>query len=104
MERVIKFRSYCPIMRTMMYNVGIESSNELMQYTGLKDKNGKEIYEGDIIKIDDSIGVIVWDRVRWAIASGEIGNYHGYDYFTSEIMGEIEVIGNIYENPNYTKL
>ena len=81
---------------------------ELMQYTGLKDKNGREIYEGDIVD------VIMWDKkttevVRW----DEIGffpwtatNVHADDldfYATSRKAEDIEVIGNIYENPELLK-
>ena len=81
----------------------------VMQYTGLKDKNGKEIYEGDIIYrktrlFSDS----PWKEVRYVIrfdekegaflADGITGLRH---YF--EIRDPFEVIGNIYENPELIK-
>ena len=81
------------------------NSNEiaLVQYTGVKDKNGKEIYEGDIVKYDDAGGethtqVIEYDDEMGAFCCDR-GAY--VDYFTC--MWEIEVIGNIYENPGLLK-
>ncbi|AVK98866.1 hypothetical protein FCT18_14640 [Lysinibacillus sphaericus] len=70
---------------------------ELVQYTGLKGKNGKEIYEGDIVKgWKDSHWHDGKDRVLKEVEW--IDEMGGFNIIQIE-MRECEVIGNIYENP-----
>jgi len=85
---------------------------ELMQFTGLKDKNGKGIYEGDILKIFGSVATddpaygfyeptsIVSFKDGYFGWGKEHNGTYSFDPFSNE---EIEVIGNIYENPELIK-
>ena len=67
---------------------------ELMQYVGCEDKNNKEIYEGDIVKTKEHIGQIIYSKGMFFIDVK--GDFYLPIYNVSEFM---EVIGNIYENP-----
>ena len=88
------------------HNLENKEDYVLEQFTGLTDKNGKEIYEGDIIKAiypnaqfaneAEQITVVKWAYDRWAFNNKTAGFY-----FSSLLYPE--VIGNIHENPELLK-
>lgn len=117
MAREIRFRAWDSQAEQMVawfqvaqvpFDDAIEQGAILMQYTGLKDKNGVEIYEGDICNVTKTS--IIDNRhvaeVRWQTNVARVAfviDYHNDDgklfYGYHELNHEsIEVIGNIYEN------
>ncbi|MGC7931275.1 YopX family protein [Lysinibacillus sp. VIII_CA] len=127
MSREIKFRAWDKSSEYMHSNVqsgvyedpdewtefstvlGLECF-EVMQYTGLKDKNGKEIFEGDIVEYNDFNSLRTGGHAEDKIIVGKVAFSCGmwmvkekncvHDLY--EGLGndeELEIIGNIYENP-----
>ena len=80
---------------------------ELLQYTGLKDKGDKEIYEGDIFVRNNHKFEVVWDSTRF-IGLDNDRSGKGYcccvDSHYKDGSSSVEVIGNIYENPELLEM
>lgn len=89
------------------------SHNTIGQFTGLHDKNGKEIYEGDIIRSFDSQGEPILHAIEYENNDAQfivvLAGYTKYDFGCSGITQkwinefEKEVIGNIHDNPELLK-
>ena len=110
MSREIKFRCYDPNLKEVYKldccSFGCPNEDKeliIMQYTGLKDKNGAEIYEGDILTRNNKVGIInVEVRFNDDRASFELHKRYyniNYDFDCDNILDfDLKVIGNIYEN------
>lgn len=82
-------------------DIGEEEINikTIGQYTGLHDKNGKEIYKGDIAKYENMTGKIMFFNGSFIMSDFE----ETEEWELGVINAETEVIGNIYDNPELLK-
>jgi uncharacterized phage protein (TIGR01671 family) len=124
MSREIKFRAwdkdneemffvpqliYIPGKGMQVLETGSETKRDdclLMQFTGLKDKNGKEIYEGDIIRegiLEDGRPLVSWVKFEEGAFTTDDGEFLSEAIYGLEEKTNTEVIGNIYENPQLLK-
>ena len=77
----------------------------IMQSTGLFDKNGKEIFEGDIVRVLDSTYTVFYDNERGSYRLKPHDDRWNVDYMSNfSHGGNFEIIGNIYENQELSEV
>ena len=107
--RTIKFRSWREDEKRMRYGVDISEvvntengecynsqTKNLMQFTGILDKNGKEIYEGDLIKLENwepKMYEVVYNRGGFCLKFGQDSHFYPDIKYAEDSV----VVGNIYE-------
>lgn len=120
MKREIKFRIWHTVNKRFMDGngsmlfeflqgsdgtyAGAENKVIPQQYTGLEDKNGEEIYEGDFIKNSDGLIMVVkWNNKYAAFRCAVSESSDGWMPLIDDLVKDFEVIGNIFENPELLK-
>ena len=116
-KRIIKFRAFLPVGEwiepdemeqkyEMVYDLAFEDyepindllnkCENLMQFTGIKDKNGKEVFEGDVVKTaTGEIAQVSWDDFFVGFTLKTISKWNPKSVWDDQV----EIIGNVYENP-----
>ena len=77
----------------------VSRSKEMEQFTGLHDKNGREIYEGDVIETETCYGTVCFEDGQFGFKVKPDNNYVG-NLMDLTTWHSIEIIGNIHENSN----
>lgn len=110
MSRVLKFRSWSGYyfsyldLRTdndvdfYLFYRDIDIDSPIEQYTGLKNKNGEEIYEGDIISYSELKFVVVWSEFDSSFKM-KCDELDVAIYLYSKLAKEVKILGNIHEDP-----
>ena len=106
--REIRFRAWSGSKKKMVEPLTVINPTNshaggdiLMQYTGLADKNGKEIYEGDILNSKEGSPLLVsWNKRFASFCLDKKGWLHSHWFGESTDPEDCEVIGNIYETPD----
>ena len=104
--RKIKFRAWHFGRKKMYKDVAFKNKKgfELMQFTGLIDRYGQEIYEGDILRCSNKILTIHFRETAFYLSEDLHGTHVAYHLFTNwNLTSMLEVIGNIYENSDLIK-
>lgn len=131
MQRQIKFRAWDKIDKKMYYNAwptptGVDIYKDdqipeevtlsrgkacfvLMQFTGLLDKNGKEIFEDDLVQVKGVVWRVIWneEHYKWTAITRNVWNKTRGSYLNKSLAylrdRQCELVGNIYANPELLK-
>jgi hypothetical protein len=101
-HRCIHYSDNCTL--DWLFDLPKRHGGAIMQFIGLHDKNGKEIYEGDIVSTKEGVRRVVFTAPSFTLdPSYDDGDYYIGSFSEAWKWSEFEVIGNIYENPDLLK-